>query len=115
MSEAWDSDTNLQSLIDRLESATAQVAEAALTLQQAHLELAKVTRDRLMRALAEQYPTYFFQDNKGYPCPRHRAALAQIGASVVHRHSWSFMDALPDSGIELRRNQQHLFNERAPV
>ena len=77
--------------------------------------LAKVTRDRLMRAMAEQYPTYFFQDNKGYPCPRHRAALAQIGASAVHRHSWSFMDALPDSGIELRRNQQHLFNERAPV
>jgi len=64
--------------------------------------IAKVTRDRLMRSMAEQYPSYFFQDNKGYPCPRHRAALAQVGASVVHRHSWSFIDALPDSGIELR-------------
>lgn len=76
--------------------------------------LAKVTRDRLMRSMAEQHPGYFFQDNKGYPCPRHRAALAQVGPAVVHRHSWSFIDALPDSGIELRRAQQQLFDGEGP-
>lgn len=70
--------------------------------------IAKVTRDRLMRSMAERHPGYFFEDNKGYPCPRHRAALAEVGPSVVHRHSWAFIDALPDSGIELRRSQRRL-------
>ena len=65
--------------------------------------IAKVTRDRIMRSMAERYPGYFFEANKGYPCPRHRAALAEVGPSIFHRHSWSFIDALPDSGIELRR------------
>lgn len=72
--------------------------------------IAKVTRDRMMRAMAQEHPGYCFDDNKGYPCPRHRAALAEVGPSVVHRHSWAFMDALPDSGIEVRRRQQQLFS-----
>lgn len=71
--------------------------------------IAKVTRDRLMRRMAEMHPGYFFEDNKGYPCPRHRAALAEVGPSIVHRHSWAFIDSLPDSGIELRRAQRTLF------
>lgn len=71
--------------------------------------IAKVTRDRMMRAMANDFPDYFFENNKGYPCPRHRAALAEIGASNVHRHSWAFMDGLPQSGVELRRRQQQLF------
>jgi len=71
--------------------------------------IAKVTRDRMMRAMAEEHPGYFFEDNKGYPCPRHRAALAEVGPSVVHRHSWSFNDALPANGVELRRPQRRLF------
>ena len=37
--------------------------------------LAKVTRDRIMRAEAEHYPGYDFEWNKGYPCPRHKIAL----------------------------------------
>ena len=73
--------------------------------------IAKVTRDRMMRTMATQHPGYFFQDNKGYPCPRHRAALAEVGPSIAHRHSWSFIEALPDAGIELRRNQQQLFDQ----
>ena len=36
--------------------------------------LAKVTRDRHMRALAPNYPHYEFQDNKGYPCWRHNGS-----------------------------------------
>src|SRR3954470_9691775 len=38
--------------------------------------LAKVTRDRRMRAEAEHFPGYCFDLNKGYPCPRHKFALA---------------------------------------
>ncbi len=56
--------------------------------------VAKVTRDRLMRACHEKYPAYHFVSNKGYPCPRHRAALAAYGPSAIHRQSWAFMDKL---------------------
>jgi len=72
--------------------------------------IAKVTRDRLMRAMAAEFPGYCFEDNKGYPCPRHKAALAALGPTIVHRHSWVFMDGLPDSGIEVRRRQPRLFD-----
>lgn len=54
--------------------------------------LAKVTRDRLMRAAAVDYPDYNFDSNKGYPCPRHKAALAAQGPTPLHRRSWAFMD-----------------------
>ncbi|MBL6620279.1 MAG: ribonuclease HII [Ilumatobacteraceae bacterium] len=61
--------------------------------------LAKVTRDREMRALAQHHPGYSFQTNKGYPCHLHRAGLAWFGPSVEHRRSWSFMDsAVPWTG-----------------
>ena len=46
--------------------------------------LAKVTRDRIMRAEAEHYPGYDFELNKGYPCPRHKAALRGYGPSAIH-------------------------------
>jgi ribonuclease HII len=61
--------------------------------------LAKVTRDRIMRAEAENYPGYDFELNKGYPCPRHKVALRGYGPSAIHRRSWVFMDNLPWTGI----------------
>jgi len=61
--------------------------------------LAKVTRDRIMRAEAEHFPGYDFEFNKGYPCPRHRMALRGIGPSAIHRRSWAFMDDLPWNGV----------------
>ena len=57
--------------------------------------LAKVTRDRLMRAEAPSFPAYDFELNKGYPCPRHKAALRAWGPTSIHRRSWIFMDHLP--------------------
>ena len=56
--------------------------------------LAKVTRDRIMRAEDEHFPGYAFAANKGYPCPRHRAALQGYGPTAIHRRSWAFMDDL---------------------
>ncbi len=61
--------------------------------------LAKVTRDRIMIGEAPRYPAYNFDDNKGYPCPVHRAALHAVGPSVIHRRSWVFMDGLVWNGV----------------
>ena len=57
--------------------------------------LAKVTRDRLMRAEDEHFPMFNFAENKGYPCPRHKMALQAHGPSAIHRRSWAFMDNIP--------------------
>src|SRR5437763_615374 len=61
--------------------------------------LAKVTRDRIMRAEARHFPGYDFDLNKGYPCPRHKAALAAWGPTSIHRRTWVFMDHLPWGGV----------------
>ncbi|MEJ2717244.1 MAG: ribonuclease HII, partial [Deltaproteobacteria bacterium] len=47
--------------------------------------LAKVTRDRLMRELHEQYPQYGFDSHKGYATSAHREAICRYGPSPVHR------------------------------
>jgi ribonuclease HII len=54
--------------------------------------LAKVVRDREMRAHAEHYPAWSFDTNKGYPCALHKAALQGYGPSAIHRRTWVFMD-----------------------
>lgn len=61
--------------------------------------LAKVTRDRIMRAVSPEFPPYNFEGNKGYPCPVHKAALQGWGPSTVHRRSWVFMDHLVWTGV----------------
>ena len=61
--------------------------------------LAKVVRDRIMRNQSGYYPNYGFEANKGYPCPRHKAALQAWGPSCIHRRSWVFMDHLPWTGV----------------
>lgn len=53
--------------------------------------LAKTERDRLMLELEEQYPGYGFAEHKGYPTPQHRAALAELGPSPVHRLSFRLL------------------------
>ena len=50
--------------------------------------LAKVTRDRLMRELDEQYPQYGFAKNKGYGTAQHIAALKEYGPCPAHRRSF---------------------------
>jgi len=57
--------------------------------------LAKVTRDRIMRAEAPHFPGYDFDNNKGYPCPWHKMALHAMGPTAIHRRRWVFMDHLP--------------------
>ena len=47
--------------------------------------IAKVTRDRLMCALAEDCPGYGFESHKGYSVPDHLEALDRLGPSAHHR------------------------------
>jgi ribonuclease HII len=68
--------------------------------------LAKVTRDRMMRELAEHHPGYNFEANKGYPCPIHKAALQAWGPSAIHRRAWVFMDHLVWNGLERYRRPE---------
>ncbi len=71
--------------------------------------VAKVTRDRLMRGEAHHYPGYDFEYNKGYPCPRHKMALAGMGPTAIHRRAWVFMDHIPWTGVpRLRRPDPQL-------
>lgn len=50
--------------------------------------LAKVTRDRIMTQLHEQWPHYEFAQHKGYITPAHSTALAQYGPCPEHRRRY---------------------------
>jgi ribonuclease HII len=50
--------------------------------------VAKVARDRVMVALAQQYPGYGWDRNAGYPSPAHKAALMDLGVTPHHRRSF---------------------------
>lgn len=51
--------------------------------------IAKVTRDRMMMVIHEQYPQYNFAQHKGYGTPEHLAALEQHGPCPVHRRTFA--------------------------
>lgn len=50
--------------------------------------VAKVTRDRLMHALAGRYIGYAWERNSGYGTAAHRAALDECGLTPHHRRSF---------------------------
>ena len=51
--------------------------------------IAKVTRDRLMRALAVRHPHYKWESNKGYGTAEHLGGLASHGMTAHHRRSFA--------------------------
>lgn len=51
--------------------------------------LAKVSRDRALVDLHQQFPCYGFDRHKGYPTPEHLAALRAHGACPAHRRSFA--------------------------
>lgn len=76
-----DSDIEVPSrCIVKGDSRCADIAAASI--------LAKVTRDRYMIKMAEQYPQYGFEQHKGYGTKQHYAALREHGASPIHRMSF---------------------------
>ena len=56
--------------------------------------VAKVTRDRIMCALAPRWPAYGFERHMGYATAAHREALTRFGPTPHHRRS--FAGVLPD-------------------
>jgi len=50
--------------------------------------IAKVHRDRLMIQAGAAQPGYGWSGNKGYGSAGHFAAIAQLGATEFHRHTW---------------------------
>ncbi|HEX6782638.1 MAG TPA: ribonuclease HII [Solirubrobacterales bacterium] len=50
--------------------------------------IAKVTRDRYMRDVAEHHPGWGFEEHVGYSTPEHREAIEEIGISPLHRRSF---------------------------
>jgi ribonuclease HII len=51
--------------------------------------IAKVARDQEMMIADVIYPGYGFAGHKGYPTVKHRAALVELGPTVIHRHSFA--------------------------
>ncbi len=47
--------------------------------------LAKTHRDEFMREASKKYPGYNWEVNKGYPTKEHRAAIAALGTTPLHR------------------------------
>ncbi|GAA4103531.1 ribonuclease HII [Nocardioides kongjuensis] len=60
--------------------------------------LAKVTRDRIMLDLDEQWPAYDFKTHKGYITATHTAALEEHGPSPIHR--MRFVNVRRAAGLE---------------
>ena len=50
--------------------------------------LAKTHRDELMAKLAEDFPGYAWEINKGYPTKAHRRAIAELGVTPHHRKTF---------------------------
>jgi len=66
--------------------------------------IAKVTRDRYMRALAASFPGYGWETNVGYKSPEHLAALNRLGATMHHRRSFATVMRLFEPALPLEES-----------
>ena len=53
--------------------------------------LAKTYRDDIMKDLANKFPNYYWEKNKGYPTKQHRKAIAEYGSTIHHRKSFQLL------------------------
>lgn len=54
--------------------------------------LAKTYRDDYMMKLHEEFPLYDWNNNKGYPTPKHRKAIEDHGVTPYHRLSFNLKE-----------------------
>lgn len=59
--------------------------------------IAKVTRDRAMVQLHDEFPAYDFATHKGYVTAVHEAAIRTHGPCVEHRHSYANVRAAQEA------------------
>lgn len=62
--------------------------------------LAKVTRDRIIKMLASQYPEYGFDQHVGYGTKQHMKALQEYGPCPIHRKSFEPIKSWIASNIQ---------------
>lgn len=62
--------------------------------------VAKVTRDRIMRELAQEFPHYGWEKNAGYGTAHHQKALAEYGVTPHHRRSFAPIRKMMDEQIK---------------
>lgn len=62
--------------------------QVALSISAASI-LAKVSRDRIMEKLDQEYPGYGIAEHKGYGTAAHHRALEKLGVSPIHRKSYA--------------------------
>ena len=85
--------------------------------------IAKVTRDRLMCALAQDCPGYGFESHKGYSVPEHLEALHRLGPTMHHRRLFAPVVAArektfrPGTGLDIVAIRRHHLNfqDREPA
>jgi len=63
--------------------------------------VAKVTRDRMMVALAQQFPGYGWETNMGYGVAAHAEGLARLGVTPHHRRSFRPVHNMLLQGVSL--------------
>ncbi len=77
--QVFEADVPVQYIV-KGDSLSANIAAASI--------LAKVSRDRFMLKLSEEYPQYQFEKHKGYPTKLHYECVEKFGLSPVHRRSF---------------------------
>jgi len=64
--------------------------------------LAKVSRDRAMLVLHQDFPGYGFDAHKGYPTPLHFLRLRELGPCSAHRFSYAPVRQASELTLDLR-------------
>lgn len=62
--------------------------------------LAKTYRDDYMNGLHHEHPFYDWDKNKGYPTPKHRAAIREHGATPYHRMTFNLLGEDPQLSFD---------------
>ena len=64
--------------------------------------LAKTHRDEYMLRLHEEFPSYDWNNNKGYPTRKHRQAIRELGITPYHRKSFTLLPEDRQLSLELK-------------
>lgn len=62
--------------------------------------LAKTYRDDYMLGISKEFPQYDWHHNKGYPTPKHRAAIREYGTTPHHRMTFNLLGEDPQLSLD---------------
>ena len=93
-----DGDTEIKGLPHGVSHQAVIDADTFVPSVMAASVLGKHTRDGIMIRLAEKFPGYMFQNNKGYGTPQHREGLNARGVCELHRRSYRPIQRIIENG-----------------